>query len=128
VVSHLGNFAHNIGQRIVLNHANVYNEALRGGIHGYILLTIEFYVHIHNCAFDRFILPRAINNHEWTILSKIRDSDSVPNNRIRNSFYRNMRTCRRESIICFYRNPDSYHRTDNILSSIKSSRCLIFNG
>jgi len=40
--SHLGNFAHNIGQWIVLNHAIVYNETVRGGIHGYILLTIEF--------------------------------------------------------------------------------------
>jgi len=43
MVSHLGNFAHNVGQRIVLNYAIVHNEAVCGGIHGYIRLTIEFY-------------------------------------------------------------------------------------
>jgi len=53
----------------------VYNEAVRGGIHGYILLIIlEFYAPIHSCALDRFVLPRAIDNHERIILSKIRDS------------------------------------------------------
>jgi len=36
--SYLGNFAHNIGQRIVLNHAIVYNEA----VHGYIPLQSNF--------------------------------------------------------------------------------------
>jgi len=71
---HFSNFAHNVGQRIVLNHAIVYNETLRGGIHGYILLTIEFYAHVHSCALDRFVLSKAIDNHERTILSKIRDS------------------------------------------------------
>jgi len=60
---HLGNFAHNIGQRIVPN-AIVYNEAVCDGIHGYILFMIEFYAHIHSCALDRFVLPRAIDNHE----------------------------------------------------------------
>jgi len=33
MVLHLGNFAHNMSQRIVLNHAVVYNEAVCGGIH-----------------------------------------------------------------------------------------------
>jgi len=42
--SHLGNFAHNVGQRIVLNHAIMYNKTVRGGIHRYILLTIGKFV------------------------------------------------------------------------------------
>jgi len=70
VVSHFGNFAHNIGQRIVLNHAIVYNEAVRGGIHGYIFLTIEFYAHIHSYALDRFVLPRAIDNYNGPLCRK----------------------------------------------------------
>jgi len=36
-----------------------------------------------------------------------------------------VRTCRRELTIC--RNPNSYHRTDNIPSSDRASRCLICN-
>jgi len=72
VVSHLDNFAHNVGQRIVLNHAIMYNEAVCGGIHGYILLTIEFYV--HSCTLDLFVLPKAIDNHERTITPKRCDS------------------------------------------------------
>jgi len=67
-VAHLGNF----GQRIVLNHAIMY-KAVRGGIHGYIHLTLEFYAHVHNCALDRFVLPRAIDNNERTIIPKRRD-------------------------------------------------------
>jgi len=51
--SHLGNFAHNIGQRVVLNHTIVYNETVRGGIHGYILLIIEFYAHVHMASRSR---------------------------------------------------------------------------
>jgi len=73
-VSHLSNFAHNIGQRIVLNHAIVYKEAVRGDIHEYILLTIEFYAHVHSYALDQFVLPRTIDNHERTIILKRRDS------------------------------------------------------
>jgi len=72
-VSHLGNFAHNVGQRIVLNHAIVYNETVRGGIYKYILLTIEFYAYVHSYTLDRFVLSREIN-HERTIMSKRRDS------------------------------------------------------
>jgi len=136
VVSHSGNFAHNIGQRIILNHANVYNEALRGGIHGYILLTIEIYVYIHNCALDRFVLPRAINNHERIILSKIRDS--LIRFEITVSVIVFTETCvriveNRPSIfieiqihvivrITFFR------VQINLQSSDKSSRCLICNG
>jgi len=80
VVSHLGNFAHNVDQRIVPNHAIVYNEAVCGGIHGYVFLTIEFCAHVHSCALDRFVLPRAIDNHERTIMPKRRDSLIRDNN------------------------------------------------
>ena len=38
----LGNFTHNVGQWIVLNHAIVYVETVRGGICRYILLTLKF--------------------------------------------------------------------------------------
>jgi len=58
--SHLDNFAHNIGQRIVLNHAIAYNEAVRDSIHGYILFTIEFYAHVHSCALDSFCQEQSI--------------------------------------------------------------------
>jgi len=74
VVSHLDNFAHSIGQRTVLNYAIVYNEAVRSDIYGYILLTIEFYAHVHSCALDRFVLPKTIDNHERTIMPKRCDS------------------------------------------------------
>jgi len=104
---HLGNFAHNISQRIVLNYAIMYNETVRGGI--YILLTIEFYAHVHSCAIDRFVFLTAIDNYKRIIMPK-RQFDSARDNRIHNNFYKNVRTCRRESIICFYRNPNSYHR------------------
>jgi len=33
MMSHLGNFVYNVGQRIVLNHAIVYNEAVHSDIH-----------------------------------------------------------------------------------------------
>jgi len=52
MVSHLSNFAHNVGQRIVLNYAIVYNEAVCGGIYEFILLTIEFYMRVYSCALD----------------------------------------------------------------------------
>jgi len=93
----------------------------------FILLTIEFYAHVHSCALDfRFVSPRAIDNHERIIIPKRRDS-LIRDNRIRNNFYRNVRTYRRELTIRFYQNPDSYHRMDNIPSSDRASRCLICN-
>jgi len=69
-MSHLGNFAHNVGQRIVLNHAIVYNEAVRGGIHGYILLPILW----ARPQLRSWSIRFAESNHERTIFSKIRDS------------------------------------------------------
>jgi len=48
----LGNFAHNVGQRIILNHAIVYDETIRSDIHRHILLTLKFQPHIHSCALD----------------------------------------------------------------------------
>jgi len=88
----------NVGQRIVLNHAIVYNKAV---VFISILLTLEFYA--HSRTFDRFVLPRAIDNHERTIMPKSREKfDLARYNRIRDIFYRNVRTYHTESIICFY--------------------------
>ena len=64
---HSDYFAHNVGQRIVLYHAIVYDETVRRGIRWYILLTLEFYSNIHGCALDRFVLSRAIDDHERAV-------------------------------------------------------------
>jgi len=125
VVSHLGNFAHNVDQRIVLNHAIVYNETVRGGNHGYIFLTAEFYA--HSCVLDQFVLPRAIDNHERTIIPKRHDSLIRLEIIVSVIIFTDVHTYRSESNICFYRNPDSNHRTNNIPSLDRASRCLICN-
>jgi len=45
--NNLGDFAHNVGQRIILNHAIVYDETVRSGVHRHILLALKFQSHIH---------------------------------------------------------------------------------
>jgi len=71
--SHLGNFAHNIGQRIVLNHAIVYNDSTRwySWVHSPHNLILRARPQLRS---DRFVLLKAIDNYEWTIMLKRRDS------------------------------------------------------
>jgi len=92
-----------------------------------ILLTIEFYAHVHS---SRFVLPRAIDNDERTIKPKRRDS--LIQLKIIVSIIIFTDTC-----VCVVENrpsvfieihPDSYHHTNNIPSSDRTSRCLICNG
>jgi len=76
VVSHLDNFAHNVGQRIVRNHAIVYNDAVCGDIHG-VHSPYTFSLNsmrTSTVAFSMDFVLRAIDNHERTIMTKRLDN------------------------------------------------------
>jgi len=60
-------FAHNIRQRIILNHAIVYNETIPNGIHRHILLTLKFQLHIYSCALDWFVLSSTSDNYCYVL-------------------------------------------------------------
>lgn len=63
----LKHFAHHIGQRVVLNHAIVYDKTVRGSVRWYVHPTFEFNSHVYGCILDGFVLSRAVNDHEWTV-------------------------------------------------------------
>ena len=66
---HLGDFAHNVGQWIILSYAIVYDETIGCYICGHILLAVKFYV-FHSGTLDGFVLSRAINDHKKPFLDK----------------------------------------------------------
>lgn len=49
---HLGDFAHNVGQRVVLDYAIIYDKIIRDDVHRHVLLGLKFQSHVHNCVLD----------------------------------------------------------------------------
>ena len=52
---HLGDFAHYVGQWIILSYTIVYDETISCCICGHILLAVKFYGYVHSGTLDGFV-------------------------------------------------------------------------
>jgi len=88
---YLGDFAHNVGQWIILSYVIVYDETIDCCICRHILLAVKFYTYVHSGTLDGFVLSQSMTTKDPFSTNESTLS-SVSKQSIHNMFYENART------------------------------------
>jgi len=95
-----GDFAHNVGQWIILSYAIVYDETIGCCICRHILLAINS-IRMYTVALLSFVA-----SNQWSQKVLSRQMREIQSNRFHNIFYEYARTYQIEQRISFCQNPD----------------------